>query len=303
MKINELNGLYVAYSLWRDYRILICANEELEAKAAAESYGNDVCIEDFVVSTLDEALEGVGGDINKLRFDCDYVVVPSEDDIFNAFVESTASLVNASKLTASSKFVISFDGSCYLAIVYDSDADNHEEVILMRGDHDNVEKVCNTLEERFGICDDPFFTFRLEGSIRFNKTIPKEHCALSIGGFEMTMAGKSVQFDFEEWKANIDEDEPNLLHFECKNPDEDTFEDIACINKFMLSKVEAITEFYVESTELDENNHELGEQTLLPINIESLKFVLPYEDFKSISVSKEVVTKFVESEWKDNTDE
>jgi len=71
----------------------------------------------------------------------------------------------------------------------------------------------------------------------------------------------------------------------------------------MLSKVEAITEFYVESTELDENNHELGEQTLLPINIESLKFVLPYEDFKSISVSKEVVTKFVESEWKDNTDE
>jgi len=313
MKLTELSNLYVAYSIWRDYRILICANEELEAKAAAKSYGDDACIEDFVVSTLDEALEGVGGDINKLRFDCDYVVVPSEDDVLNGKVEAIYATV-CDKVTANTKLTIcNHRGdsgnpakitSVALRIVYDTTAKEYVyETLYITSPKDSkfVSKLYHALEEKLDIKYDEAFTFRLEGSIRFNKSIDKNRTDISIGGFEMTMAGKSVQFDFEEYRAYVDDDEPDLLHFECKNPDEDTFPDIESINRFMLEHVEEITEFYIESSEYDENGKETD--NLYPIAIESLEFVLPYEDFKSIEISTDVVTKFVESEWKEAKNE
>jgi len=295
MKLFELENLYVAYSNEQDFRILICANDEFEAKAAAMGYGVDTDLGDFIVMPLSEAVESVGGDINALKIDADYVIIPTEEEIKLAVVNNLVSKIDISKLTANSCFNIcpKPEYNTWILKLYYGNKE-HEEIELLQGLYTNLQDTFKNLVQKFGLDYD--VTFRLEGSIRFNKPIDKDHTDISIGGYEMVMAGKSVQFDFEEFRAYVDEDEPDLLHFECKNPDEDTFEDIADINRFMLEHVETISEFYIDSEE-----YENGKETddLYPIAIESLEFVLPYEDFKSIEISKDVVTKFVESEWKE----
>ena len=301
MKINDISGLYVGRNKEEKFNVLICASDEFEAQAVANSYLAD--------SGLCGSFEIEEFEDIETRFDCDYILTPVEDDEFNGRVLALYAEIR-DKVTANTGFAIANEKedkanpmritSTKLQVVYDKSKSDWEYETLLTvepKDWDYVSRLYHALEEMIGINYDPAFTFRLEGSIRFSKPIPKEHYNLSIGGYEMTMAGKTVQFDFEEFRAYIDEDEPDLLHFECKNPDEDCFEDIADINRFMLENVEAILEFPIESVSFDENDEELEEQTVLPVNIESLEFVLPYEDFETLPVSEEVIVKFVAAEW------
>ena len=66
MKINELTNLWVGYNKKEDFRILICACDEIEAKEIADEYRDDSNMEgDFEIKEFN--------DINT-HFDCDYVV-------------------------------------------------------------------------------------------------------------------------------------------------------------------------------------------------------------------------------------
>ena len=67
MKITEISGLYVGYSRKDDFRILIAANDETEAKDFADSYAEDSRLDTMEVEELTE--DNMGS-----RFDCDYLV-------------------------------------------------------------------------------------------------------------------------------------------------------------------------------------------------------------------------------------
>ena len=66
MKANEMTNLWVGYNETEDFRILICASDEVEAQEVANSYKEDTNMNgEFLISEFT--------DVNQ-KFDCDYVV-------------------------------------------------------------------------------------------------------------------------------------------------------------------------------------------------------------------------------------
>ena len=67
MKANEMTNLWVGYNETEDFKILICASDEIEAEEIAESYKNDTNLEGkFEIKEFCNTEE---------KFDCDYVVM------------------------------------------------------------------------------------------------------------------------------------------------------------------------------------------------------------------------------------
>lgn len=125
-------------------------------------------------------------------------------------------------------------------------------------------------------------TFRMLATIEFNRAIDKEKDYISPGGYEMAMKGETITFDFENYAGNIDNENPCLFHYEQRNPDYDTFEDLNLVTEEMLNSVEAIKEFFVYTGESEESD-------LKVVAIKELSFVLPYDDYKEIKVKPEVL--------------
>lgn len=68
MKWYEMQNLFIGYNEEEDFRILICAFDEIEAQELARVYGFDSKLKgNWYISELDE-------DDNDLHFDCDYVI-------------------------------------------------------------------------------------------------------------------------------------------------------------------------------------------------------------------------------------
>ena len=67
MKVNELTNLWVGYNETENFRVLICASDEVEAQGIADEYLADTHLEgEFVITEFE--------DVNT-HFDCDYILV------------------------------------------------------------------------------------------------------------------------------------------------------------------------------------------------------------------------------------
>jgi len=80
------------------------------------------------------------------------------------------------------------------------------------------------------------------------------------------MNGKTYNFDFCEYEGGRKPKAPNVLEFMQKNPDYDTFEDLANITEDDLKHLEKIKEFFVY---LGEDGESEG---LMPVKITGLWF-------------------------------
>ena len=114
---------------------------------------------------------------------------------------------------------------------------------------------------------DSKLTFRMYSVVEFDRPIEGDKHYISLGGFEMTMKGKSVQFDFEEYRGSINKENPRILETEHKNPDYSCFKDLDIITSDMLHNVEKIEEFFVYTGENDEPE-------INPVRIKELAFVI-----------------------------
>ena len=129
-------------------------------------------------------------------------------------------------------------------------------------------------------------TFRMYADVRMSRPVDVDRDYISPGGYEMVMNGRSVQFDFEESATGVDKDDKSVIHIEHRNPDFDEYEDLETLSLKDLRNVEAIPEFFVYTGEP-------GESDLRPVELLSCTFVLPYDNWKEIKVSKEVCQKVV----------
>ena len=69
MKVIGLTNLFVGYNKQEDFRVLICASDENEAKLISEEYCEESGMKgEFELSEFD--------DVN-IQFDCDYVLTNS----------------------------------------------------------------------------------------------------------------------------------------------------------------------------------------------------------------------------------
>ena len=67
MTVNEMTNLWVGYNETEDFKILICASDEIEAQEIADSYRLDSHMEGkFEIKEFCDVEE---------KFDCDYVVM------------------------------------------------------------------------------------------------------------------------------------------------------------------------------------------------------------------------------------
>ena len=111
--------------------------------------------------------------------------------------------------------------------------------------------------------------FEMNATIRFNRPIDLEKDYITPGGYSMTMDGKKITFDFEDYIGNVDEKDPTLLHTEQYSPDDNYIEDNEYeITQTRLRKIEDINEFFVYVGEK-------GETDLRPVAVEKITFILP----------------------------
>lgn len=127
-------------------------------------------------------------------------------------------------------------------------------------------------------------TFRMYAGIRFNRKIDKDKDFISTGGYEFTMDGRTIQFDFEEYCGCIDKEHGDILEIDCENPDYDTFSDLRFVTEKALRNVSEVNEFTVYTGEP-------GESDLKPVELVYCSFTLPYEDFKEIKILDNVVSR------------
>ena len=70
MKANEMQNLWVGCNRTEDFKVLICAFDEIEAHEVAESYRIDTHMEgNFEITEFTNMEE---------KFDCDYVITYSD---------------------------------------------------------------------------------------------------------------------------------------------------------------------------------------------------------------------------------
>lgn len=100
-----------------------------------------------------------------------------------------------------------------------------------------------------------FLTFRMYADILFNRPIDQKDY-ISPGGYTMTMDGKKVEFDFDDFEGSIDKYNPCILHSMQKNPSYSEFDDLKNLTKRMMVKTENINEFFVYTGEAGESNLE-----------------------------------------------
>lgn len=129
-------------------------------------------------------------------------------------------------------------------------------------------------------------TFRMETRIKFNRPINKDTDYISIGSYEMKMAGKIISFDFENYEGYIDSDDPCILNTLQKNPDYEDFPDLDEVTEEMLSNVEEIIEFNIYTGESGEND-------IVPVSIEKIVFILPYDNWKETYVSDDILKDYI----------
>ena len=85
--------------------------------------------------------------------------------------------------------------------------------------------------------------------IKFNRSIDKEKDFISVGGFEMVMGDKNIQFDFETSYGTIYGDGDKYCEFELVYPDVECFPDMRNITEEDLKSVSKIIECYVYTGE------------------------------------------------------
>lgn len=69
MKVNELTNLWVGYNATEDFRVLICALDNIEAQDTANEYCNDTQMNgSFEVTEFTDM---------ETHFDCDYILTYS----------------------------------------------------------------------------------------------------------------------------------------------------------------------------------------------------------------------------------
>ena len=128
----------------------------------------------------------------------------------------------------------------------------------------------------------PQLQFTMCAGIRFNRPLTSEDF-ISPGGYEMTMNGKNIRFDFSTYGGSINKDDNTVADFLMSFPDFDTFEDLQILSADDLKNITSIEEFFVFTGEP-------GETDLYATGLEYLEFSIytPEEDI-TIFIPQEVL--------------
>lgn len=142
---------------------------------------------------------------------------------------------------------------------------------------DAIRRNCECLEpRRTGL------TFEMHSVIRFNRPVTLDDM-ICPGGFEMTLNGKDVRFDFENYMGSIDDNDSCIVHTVHARPDYDSYAELLDINEDDLRNISEISEFVVYTGATNDKTD------LKAVGIETIKFVLRDKNERIIEVDDAIV--------------
>lgn len=116
--------------------------------------------------------------------------------------------------------------------------------------------------------------------LTFNREINPDKDFISPGGYEIVSNEKKYAFDFEKYYARIDEKDKTILHVWHKNLDTETFPEAKRMTPEILSKIDEISEFYLDFDADD----------LQVVGVQNMHFEI-VGDEREIHISEEICKK------------
>jgi len=123
--------------------------------------------------------------------------------------------------------------------------------------------------------------FSMSAGIRFNRPLTADDY-ISPGGYEMSMNGKYVRFDFHMYAGSINKKDPYLADFLMTFPDSDSFYDLVFLSVNDLETVSSLEDFFVDTRDSKDSD-------LYAVGLDYLTFTVSTPRPKDIIVSKEIL--------------
>lgn len=125
-------------------------------------------------------------------------------------------------------------------------------------------------------------------TVVMDRAISKKHY-ISPGGYYVKIKEKKYGFDFNESCGWVDANESNVIHFELKNEDCETFPEINELRK-RINMIDAFEECYIYTGEIEDLE-------INPINIREFIIEEYNEELRNVPIS----TEFIKCETFDAT--
>ena len=127
--------------------------------------------------------------------------------------------------------------------------------------------------------------FEMNLIVEFNRKVDLDNDYICPGGFEITMNGRNVEFDFTEFQPNMIAGNDRLCCFNLRKPDFTSYPKLKKITAKELKNISAIKECYIYTGEP-------GETDLKVVSVKEIGIVILGKKTVFTGVSSKVVDEY-----------
>ena len=127
--------------------------------------------------------------------------------------------------------------------------------------------------------------FEMNLVVEFNRKVDLDNDYICPGGFEITMNGRNVEFDFTEFQPNMIAGNDRLCCFNIRKPDFTSYPKLKKITAKELKNISAIKECYIYTGEP-------GETDLKVVSVKEIGFVILGEKAVFTEIKSKVIDDY-----------
>lgn len=130
-----------------------------------------------------------------------------------------------------------------------------------------------------------YVNFEMNLVVEFNRKVDLDNDYICPGGFEITMNGRNVEFDFTEFQPNMIAGNDRLCCFNLRKPDFTSYPKLKKITAKELKNISAIKECYIYTGEP-------GETDLKVVSVKEIGFVILGEKAVFTEIKSKVIDDY-----------
>lgn len=127
--------------------------------------------------------------------------------------------------------------------------------------------------------------FEMNLVVEFNRKVDLDNDYICPGGFEMTMNGRNVEFDFTEFQVDSFAGDDRICCFNLRKPDFNSYPKLKKITAKELKNISAIKECYIYTGEP-------GETDLKVVSVKEIGFVILGEKAVFTEIKSKVIDDY-----------
>lgn len=130
-----------------------------------------------------------------------------------------------------------------------------------------------------------YVNFEMNLVVEFNRKVDLDNDYICPGGFEMTMNGRNVEFDFTEFQVDSFAGDDRICCFNLRKPDFNSYPKLKKITAKELKNISAIKECYIYTGEP-------GETDLKVVSVKEIGFVILGEKAVFTEIKSKVIDDY-----------